>query len=134
LARSTLPFRWSSRKPTAALSPRFSRKVTFQVRPAAKATPLPEASFRRTRLPTDARVSGDCPVIRTPVLEPLRSFSAMVFESLPSRSRTAAALHSIVGGAQRTVRCTWFLITTFLEERQRLMPQPVLPRTTFSAR
>ena len=43
----------------AALSPRFSRKVRFQVWPAAKATPLPEASFRRTRLPTEARVSGD---------------------------------------------------------------------------
>ena len=57
-ARTTLALRWSRRKPIAALSARFSRKVTFQVWPAAKATPLPEASFRRTRLPTEACVSG----------------------------------------------------------------------------
>ena len=67
------------------------------------------------------------------MLEPLRSFSVIVFESLPSRSRIAAALQSTVGGAHRTVRCSWLRMTTFREERQRLMPHPVLPRISLSA-
>ena len=46
-----------------ALSPRFSRKVRFQVWPAAKATPLPEASFRQDQVadrgPGERQLTGD---------------------------------------------------------------------------
>ena len=59
----------------------------------------------------------------------MRSFSAIVFESLPSRSRIAAASQSTVGGAHRTVRCS-LVAGDHVPRRapEAGCPSPVLPR------
>ena len=101
---------------------------------AANAVPVPDASFRKIRLPIDGRVSGACPLMRRPALETVRSFSAIELESLPSRRRMAAAPQSTVGGAQRTVWCTRFRSSVLCEDCHRLIPHPVFPVSSLSAR
>ena len=100
---------------------------------AANAMPVPDASFRKTRLPIEGLVSGDWPLMRKPALDVVRSFSAIALESLPSRRRMPRpAVHR--WRAQRTVWCTRFRTSVLCDDCHRLMPHPVLPVTSLSAR
>ena len=66
------------------------------------------------------------------MLDSVRSFSEIVFESLPSRIRMAAAPQSAVPG-HRTVWSAAFRTMTLWDARYRWMPQPLLLLTSLSA-
>jgi hypothetical protein len=70
-------------------------------------------------------------VISTPMLEPVRSLSATLLESLPSRIRIAAAPQSVPG--HRAVRAAWFRTIMFWLDRNRCTAQPELPLRSLSA-
>src|SRR3954468_9083793 len=96
--RTAEPPEWFNRTPTAERSARLSRELLLQPKSAVKPVPsAAEASLRYTRFPTEGRLFRRSPVRRKPRLDAVRSLSTMVFESLASRSRTAAAPHSAAG-------------------------------------
>ena len=79
---------------------------------------------------------GRAPASTKPMLEAVRSLSTMVFESLASRSRRAAAPQSLAGtcDSQRRVWSARLRAMTFPADRQRWMPQPLFALTSLSAR